>query len=131
MPVLRGCLLIALILGVVGCAGEPKKAKVSGTVQLDSKPLASGEINFVPTGGGPPEVLKIVNGKYQGEVGLGTRRVALYSYVDVKPAPNAGPGADAPSQKNTLPERYGRDSKEEREVTARGPNTFNFELTSK
>ena len=55
-----GCL--GLLLLVAGCQEE---TSVKGTVTYNGQPLARGILSLVPTGEGPGEGAKILNGAYQ------------------------------------------------------------------
>ena len=65
---MRTCSLGLLVIALVGCGPrEPIPVGVSGMVKLDSKLLAEGKISFV-TPGRAPEILDVVNGKFEGKV---------------------------------------------------------------
>lgn len=116
-----------------GCGGpaETPKAKVSGTVTLDDKPLADGEITFETRAAGVREVLPIKDGKFEGEVQIGERRVEIGAYREAKAATDMY-GSDAPiTKENYIPARYNTETKEKATVTAAGPNSFDFKVTSK
>ncbi len=72
--------VLALALGLVaGCGhSKPKKVHVSGSVAMDGRPLTEGEIAFEVVGAGtPPELLPIVDGKFEGDITPGTKRVMV------------------------------------------------------
>lgn len=61
---------------LLGCgAGGPKRYTVSGAVALGGKPVPAGEIAFEPDASkgnsGPGSVVRIRDGRYQTEPGLG------------------------------------------------------------
>jgi hypothetical protein len=67
-------ILAAVAFASVGCGG---KAKVSGTVELDGKPVQSGNIVFIPSSG-PAVSAPIKNGQYTAEgVPTGDVRVTI------------------------------------------------------
>lgn len=74
-----------LLVLLVGCGdGRPARVPVSGQVLIDGKPLALGNIRFVPTGGRPSSGKVGTDGRftlmcYDGEDGAipGTHRVAV------------------------------------------------------
>jgi hypothetical protein len=63
---------------VAGCATEPQKSLVSGTVTLDAKPLKEGIIRFVPTDGNAPTTDgPIVAGRFSVPVLPGDKTVQI------------------------------------------------------
>lgn len=121
------------ILAVIGCTGnEPYPVPVSGTVTLDGKPLADGQISFI-TLGQVPETVPIVDGKFSGKAVWGSRRVEIAAYRPYQiPAeiPESMHALMKDGKENYLPQRYHRDSTLTADVTRGGPNSFNFELES-
>ena len=124
----RRCLILPMVvLGLAaGCgASGPKKAQVSGTVTLDGQPLDQGEIYFVTPGAGtPPEILKVVDGRFEGAVTLGKKRVEIHS---AKKMPKSGGMAIGPDLVlNRVDEAYNVHSQLTAEVTANGldPSAF-------
>jgi hypothetical protein len=121
--------LLAAVLIVIGCGQSgPRMVKVSGTVKFDGKPIANGDISFVPLSGGAPTILKITSGLYEGEVPSGKKRIEFYSYTAGKAPAQNTPGADGPIVVNTLPSKYNSESTEARDVSPPGPYTFDFDL---
>jgi hypothetical protein len=116
-----------VLVWIVGCTqppnGLPPSASVTGTVNMDNKPIASGEIHFSMMGV-PPSALTIKDGAFSGPAPIGKNMVEVFIYVESGPA-------DKPSKKNIIPERYwGPNTTLDAEVTAAGPNEFKFNLTS-
>ena len=122
------------VLLVTGCDQSPPRFAVSGTITFKNEPLKNGTITFygVSTGtqAGPP----IINGKYEvsREKGLaaGKYRVAISSPDGETPAADdapPGPGGNFAS-KERIPAEFNEKSKLEIEVTAAGPNEFNFKI---
>jgi hypothetical protein len=114
---------LALLSGC-GPAG-PRKVRVSGTVTLDGKPLNHGEIYFmVPGGGTPPDILPVADGKFEGSVTVGKKRVEVYSLKDT------GKSAGMPTGLNLIincvHDDYSVNSKLTAEVTDGGlsPSAF-------
>ncbi|MCA9114249.1 MAG: hypothetical protein KDA79_04135 [Planctomycetaceae bacterium] len=130
-------LMLALAAGtfLLGCSAEertnePKGWPVSGTVNLDGKPLASGRIHFIDKDTTPPReaVLDITGGTYSGEVSAGPKRVEIRAFRDDVTASAGGAPTDEDPQ--YLPKKYNDDSQETAEVKTEGPNEFSFDLTS-
>jgi hypothetical protein len=125
-------LLFALFL-VVGCSSGPKTeptAKVSGTVNLNGKPMNEGEISFVGDAGTVPDILPVSGGTFEGAVKLGKKRVEIRAYRPGKPPPSATePAGDV--KENYLPDRFNDNSKLTAEVTASGLSPNKFDVESK
>ena len=130
----RAALLIALVFSTagLGCGAggptEPPLAAVSGTVTLDGKPLPDALVKFESTDGqaGLSQGITDKDGKYSLKykgttdgAPIGTCRVRISNANE----------ADTPADK-MLPPKFSRDSTMTKDV-ASGPNTIDFELTSK
>lgn len=119
--------LIAVVIGMMaGCTPSPPPVfPVAGVVSLDGVPLAEGEIYFVLPGD-PPTILPIKDGRFEGKTQAGVHRVEICAY-----RPRSGkaemPGMTLPPE-NYLPARYNSESKLSAEVTASGPNQFEFAM---
>jgi hypothetical protein len=135
-----GILASMLALGSSGCGGSsdglPREA-VSGSVTLESQPLAKGTIQFAPTSDKVPTsaTAGIVDGKYSipRSEGLvpGTYKVAISSVTEAA-APKAVhglPGPTRPPAKNLVPKQYNTASTLTAEVKSGEANTFPFEIT--
>jgi hypothetical protein len=124
--------VVALALG--GCG--PKvitPVPVQGTVSLDNKPLAEGRITFI-TPGQVPELLEIVDGRFEGQVKPGEKRVEIAAYRPVRIPPQVPKSMHSliePGEENYLPARYHSNSTLVETVKESGGNEFRFELTSK
>lgn len=126
------CLAVSFLLPLaLGCgaaepSGEPRHT-VSGTVTLEGKPLATGQISFDSpedaARGVPPASADILEGKYSLEVTPGKKTVKVSSRVEA--------GRDEitqePIMKESIPAKFNKDSKLETTV-AEGENTANFDL---
>jgi len=123
-----GFVLIAV--WTIGCDGGSNKvatATVKGSVTLDGKELAEGEIHFEVIGAGAtPTILAIKNGEFSGEASVGKNKVSVYSY---RPGPPST--TDLPDQVNFIPARYNFSSTLEANLTKEGPNDLKFAVTSK
>jgi hypothetical protein len=129
----RLCLAIGFGLALVwtfGCGQAPNAAapaaSVKGTVNIDGKPVPTGELHFGMEGV-PPRVLQIKDGTFSGEAPIGKNQVELYIWVE---GPESKPGR--PSKNNVAPARYwGPKTILAAEVKAGGSNEFKFDITSK
>src|SRR5262249_38907483 len=87
--VLAACLVLLLTF-LAGCsttqnAPPPPVAKVSGKVNLDGKPMASGEVSFnFP--GQIPKNIQIKDGEFAGEAYVGKNQVQVVLQKDGPPA---------------------------------------------
>ncbi len=122
--------LLAMCVILAGCQRQRTFAPtyaVRGSVTLDKKPLAEGKIAFISPESGDLQDLSIKDGKYQGQVRAGTRRVEIRAY-----RPRQGPKKPLePPPHNYLPERYNAETTLSANVSAEGPNTFDFDLGSR
>lgn len=126
-------------LATVGCNTKAAGTQVTGNVQFDGQPLSNGLIHFEPISGeGRSGARAIENGKYEfgdnsdlkpGKYKVSIRATQPDSGLDADAAMNGG-GA-----KNTfvdpIPKKYSDKTELTAEVTADGPNTFDFDLKSK
>ena len=102
---------------------------------LDGKPLADGSITFIPAGKGISAGGKIVDSHYElsSKDGLvpATYQVRINASEStgrtiVDPAGNI----EIPDMRNVIPPRYNTRTELTAEVTAEGPNRFDFDLKS-
>jgi len=104
-----GLTLVLLGLLLLGCGGprrtDPKRAAVTGSVTLDGKPLAEGEILFLAVNGQAVDSLPIANGSFSGSVSVGPQRVQLAVYTRAKRSllPDEPP---VEALENMLPAKY-------------------------
>lgn len=133
----RGVVTIALLLMftiIGGCSGDsgPKTqplSLVSGVVQLDGKPMEDGEIIFT-TLGELPQVLPVKAGKFEGQVGVGEKRVEIRAYKIGEPVMMDGKPVGEPVKTNYLPAKYNTESTLKAKVEASGAKDLKFEVTS-
>ena len=115
-----------------GCSPAPKKgpppaAPVKGTINIDGKPVPTGEIHFGMLGV-PPKVLTITDGTFSGEAPIGENQVEVYIYKEGPPTPRY---PDVPTKINTVPDKYwGPKTVLKATVNDGGPNEFDFDITS-
>lgn len=131
-----GCLLCAAILTASGC-GNNGRVSLEGTVTLDGRPMEKGYIRFSPLPGstGPTAGGDVVEGKFvvlpSGGPFVGNFQVQItaadFTGRKVRD-PRSGAMIDEYTQ--CLPARYNRQSELQAEVTASGPNQFDFALAS-
>jgi len=126
-------LVITGFLGLTGCSNDGKMA-ITGNVTLKGKPLEDGTITFYPVDTGTRAGTGIVNGKYEikRELGLvpGKYRVSITSpdgFTPTDPKTPPGPSGNFTS-KDRISADWNTDSKKEIEVTATGPNQFDFPI---
>jgi hypothetical protein len=126
--------LPTLLLLSLGCGSSSvppvARVKVSGKVEVDGKPLATGKISFDANNGQPPASLDINSGAYSGVAPVGKCKVRITSSVAIdrskeKTKPQ-GPGADTATEGNNLPAKYNSSTELEREITEPGPHQFDF-----
>jgi hypothetical protein len=131
-----------MVLMLLACrrADELEMVTVTGTVTYQGKPLADGDIRFIPIGDtkGPTSSAPIRNGRYQvtarGGVPVGTHRVAVFAFR-AKPDNGGGGRGRAPGempQEQYLPQKCNDLS--ERKVTiesGRGKITKDFNLDNR
>lgn len=89
---------VAMLAALVGCGGAANTAKhVAGTVTFDGKPIAYGQIEFIPDAGkqhsGPAGSAEIVDGKFDTKAGgqgihFGPHQVRITAYESRLPATN-------------------------------------------
>jgi hypothetical protein len=114
-----------------GCgSNEPYPVAVKGTVSLDGKPLAEGQISFI-TLGQVPEPVEIKDGKFQGKAKWGSRRVEIAAYRPYPIPPSVPLSMHAlmkDGKENYLPEIYHTHSTLTAEVQKNGNNDFTYDL---
>lgn len=143
---LRWCCrsVLVLLIGFLGsgCSegDELPREAVSGTVNLDGKPLEKGSIQFTPAAGNPGAAVEgggmITAGTFSipKDRGLvpGSYQIAIYSggsRTAGKGAMRPETGGPSPS-KESIPAKYNAKTELKEEVKKGGPNEFKFDLTS-
>jgi hypothetical protein len=130
------CALLLAVAALVGCEKkrvDATRVRVTGKVTLDGKLLDTGTAVFEGETGEPPGSFNIVDGKYEGMAAVGKNKVRLSAFRKVSMKEKMkmdGPGYDQMVDENLLPTKY-NDGTLVREVTAEGPNNFDFDLKSK
>ncbi len=145
----RGVLFVLAVLPLaVGCggrAGGPARVAAHGEVRVDDVPLKAGVIRFVPQAKGPVALTTIKDGRFTLSAADGP--VLGKNSIEIVAAPAANPleGAtdiraawtnyakakQGPAVETAIPAKYNQHSTLSVEVSAKGPNTFDFQLASK
>ena len=128
-----GALVALGLLNGCGRSGSGlEKVVVTGTVTLDTQPIANGEIRFHPIDGtqGPVSGAPIRDGKYiaqgKGGVPFGTHRVVITGF---RPGRNAAANPEGGPVEQYVPAKFNDQSILTAEVTA-DTETANFDLKS-
>ncbi len=133
MFLLLGAICAAAFTGCGGHARDP----VHGTVTIDGQPLADGQIVFTPKPGtaSPTAGATIKDGSYKvnttNEKFLGAFRVEITASRPTGRQVKGPRGESSDEMANYIPARFNTASELSAEVTASGPNQFDFALQSK
>ena len=126
---------------VSGCGGPspPVTAPVAGTVSYDGKPIVDGSITFAAVDGScAPNVLQIAEGRYEGRVVVGEKRIEIRAMRQAErtgsaatgPGGDDGPGGDeGPVLENFIPAAYNDASRLTRTIAPPGPVVIDLDLT--
>jgi hypothetical protein len=128
--------LAALCLTGLGCSEGPLRLPVSGSVELDGKPLATGSLLMVPTKTGPVAGCDIKDGQFEMPTdrgpGPGEYRVEITAY---RPTGRKVYDSDLNASTETLepiiPVRYNTQSELTATISLEAENRFTFDLKSK
>ena len=126
---------LAVLIGALflpGCSRKTPTYPVSGTVTIDGKPIPDGSISFLdPQNALGPDGGTIKDGKYEFKAKPGLKKVEIRaSRVGKYPPGQAGAMGEAEGPIEYIPERYRKNTELKAEVTATGPNQFEFQLKS-
>ncbi len=135
-------LVLSLPLCFVGCSGssdELAREPVTGTVTLDSQPLPSGSVSFIPAGGGPGAGgASITDGRFSiaQDVGLppGNYSVVINSSKkrdDATKPDQVGHIKPSDLPKELIPAKYNYKTELKIEIKKGGGNDLKFALESK
>ena len=120
--------LLGLLFVANGCAKPgPKVYPVSGSVTLDGQPLSEGTVYFKTIATGEIDALPVKAGQFAGKAAEGNRRVEVVAYRSIPVAGQMG----GEVQESLIARRFNIDSTLTAEVTAAGPNTFEFAVAAK
>jgi hypothetical protein len=125
-----------VLLTVAGCSDGPQRMPVKGTVSLDGKPLATGNLLMTPLKKGPVAGCDIKDGRFEMPSergpGPGEYRVEITAY---RPTGHKVFDTDLNVAAETLepivPARYNTASELTATVSAETENEFKFDLKSK
>ncbi len=123
--------LLAIILAAsCGCGDGPTTFEVSGTVTFDGKPVERGEISFVSVEpSGAPDGGVIADGKFSFRATVGKKLVRITGSrplpADRQTSPEMGL-----LYEDFIPDIYNSQSELSFEVSPKGGNTRDFQLTS-
>ncbi len=124
----RVCLLLGIVVLVCGCGSGPKLVPVSGTVNLDGKPLSDATVNFLFTDYPRPAVGRTdASGKFA--LAYHNRRGAPLGACKVM-IRKKGQAAGDEAARELVPGRYNSNTQLQVEITKDGPNEFPLELNS-
>ena len=123
-----GCVVVALLV-LGGCGGsKTTPVKVSGTVEVDGKPLDDGSINLLGEAGTPASSFPVKNGKFEGTATPGKKKVEIYAYKQVAPTMMGDKPVEGSDKQNYLPARFNTSTTLTTEVTASGLNPSDFKV---
>lgn len=137
--------LLAVLLAGCGVSDDdaPIRAAVEGTVTLDNQPLQEGIIRFVPTSGttGPKTSVVVTDGRFSVDAENGP--IVGIHRIEIESTDDGGFALDNEQALDQLhasgmrrievvqiPTQYNRNSTLTENVTAEGPNQFQFTLVS-
>jgi hypothetical protein len=148
VSVRRGVLIVLAVLPLaVGCGGHgsaPLRVAAHGEVRVDDVPLKAGVIRFVPQAKGPVALTTIKDGRFTLSAANGPALGKNSIEIVAAPAANPLEGAtdiraawtnyakakQAPLVETAVPAKYNQRTTLSVEVSAKGPNTFDFQLAS-
>src|SRR5262245_5977754 len=113
--------VLATLCCFTGCGTSAKPVMVSGTVDLDGKPLEDGTITLTSDAGVTPDTLPVKGGKFEGEAKPGKKKVEIRAFKMGKPT-KMGDQEIPATPENFLPDRFNTKSTLTAEVTATGIN---------
>ncbi len=121
--------LVLATLTIAGCSSGPAKYSVSGLVTYKDTPLKKGKIAFYPETQQPggTDVLDITDGKYQGQVTAGKKRVEIYAEIDTGKTQKDEDGKVFPVLAS-LPAKYNEKSKLTAEIKPEINTGVDFQL---
>jgi hypothetical protein len=128
-----------LLLGLAylaGCDDGPLRLPVTGTVQLDGQPLATGSLLMTPLKSGPVAGCDIKEGRFEMPEelgpGPGEYRVEITAYRPTgRKVFDSDWNASTETLEPIIPARYNTSSELTATVRAEEPNDFTFDLKSK
>ncbi len=139
--------LLAVLPLAVGCGGRgsaPLRVAAYGEVRVNDVPLKAGVIRFVPQAKGPVALTTIKDGRFALSSANGPALGKNSIEIVAAPATNPLEGAtdiraawtnyaktkQPPPVETAVPAKYNQRTTLSVEVSAKGPNTFDFQLAS-
>ena len=119
----------AILLLLVGCSNEPRQYEVTGAVTYQGQPIVDGQIIFedeAPGQGKWPGLIK--DGRYQLKATAGPKLVRLSASRETGKILEGAMDAKIPERVDILPPQFNSQSKEQRTVEAKEPQTIDFNL---
>jgi hypothetical protein len=126
-------MVLVMFVSAVGCGRGPKGVeigKVKGTVTLNHQPLADATVLFQPASGRPSYGKTDSAGKYTLEYTQGIEGAVVGKHKVIIRSEVPGEDGKPPLAPEKLPNKYHDKSELSAEVKS-GPNTFDFDLSSK
>jgi len=133
-------LMVTCLLPLVGCGPNyGGRKEIKGMVKLKGQPVDDGFIEFIPLSDAIPtrsgaQVLSgayripaesgLMPGQYRVSITAGDGRTKANAAEDEPPGPT---GANIVS-KDRIPKEYNIESKQDVEVTEKGPNVFDYDI---
>jgi hypothetical protein len=133
-------LIVMSLLPLIGCGtSHGGRKEIKGTVKLKGQPVDDGFIEFIPLSDAIPtrsgaQVLSgayripaesgLMPGQYRVSITAGDGRTRASAAEDEPPGPT---GANIVS-KDRIPKEYNVESTQDVEVTAKGPNVFDYDI---
>lgn len=126
----RWFFLVTVATLLLGCGPSgPEKYSVSGTVKVGDTLLPEGYIVLAPVaGGGAPDAGPITAGKFSFKASPGPKRVEITASRESGPV---DPAMGQAPREEYIGAEYNVESKLTAEVTASGPNQFDFTVSEK
>ncbi len=121
---------------LAGCGSSSDRTGLEGTVTFAGELLPKGSITFLPQAGtrGPAAGGNVEDGRFkiarEGGTFAGKFEVKITATRETGRKVKTLIGTVVDGQEQYLPTRYNRQSKLTAEVTAEGPNRFEFDLDS-
>ena len=110
-----------------GCGGDGKYP-VSGTVTWNGEPIPNGHIIFTPDDAAiAPDAMQFTDGSFSFRASPGTKRVEIFAD---RPLGEPDPIMNVVAHEQYIPTRYNEETELAANVTAEGPNQFQFDLVS-
>jgi hypothetical protein len=131
-----GCVTVLCLACLLGCDGRTRqRMALEGTVTFDKKPLAEGNIRLLSAAGADAMIVggAITAGRFEIPANEGAwpgkYRVEIRAFRETGKRAQERSMREVDESVQFLPDRYNSQSKLTAEVTASGPNHFDFTLT--